>query len=66
MRDKSTSARLCAKNAGGGLMREGGAYLRDTTVIEICTPRNLFPMIRASEICKKRLKHQKTGRIFSK
>ena len=33
-RDKNTSARLCANNAGvGGLMREGGrAYLRDTTV----------------------------------
>ena len=35
MRDKTTSARLCAKNAGG-LMHEGrgggGAYLRDTTV----------------------------------
>ena len=30
--DKNTSARLCAKNAGGGLMHEGGAYLRDTTV----------------------------------
>ena len=30
-RDKSTSARLCAKNAGGAYAR-GGAYLRDTTV----------------------------------
>ena len=30
-RDKNTSARLCAKKAGG-LMREGGVYLRDTTV----------------------------------
>ena len=24
VRGKNTSARLCAKNAGGGLMREGG------------------------------------------
>ena len=33
-RDKNTSAGLYAKNAGGGggLMREGRAYLRDTTV----------------------------------
>ena len=31
-RDKNTSARLCAKNAGGAYAR-GGAYLRDTTVI---------------------------------
>ena len=31
-RDKNTSARFSAKNAGGGLMREGGVYLRDTTV----------------------------------
>ena len=30
-RDKNTSARLCAKNAGGAYVR-GGAYLRDTTV----------------------------------
>ena len=30
-RDKNTSARLCAKNAGGAYAR-GGAYLRDTTV----------------------------------
>ena len=29
--DKNTSARLCAKNAGGAYAR-GGAYLRDTTV----------------------------------
>ena len=29
-RDKNTSARLCAKNAGGAYAR-GGAYLRDTT-----------------------------------
>ena len=38
VRDKNTSARLCAKKAGGGLMREGeggGAYLRDTTVVVI-------------------------------
>ena len=35
-RDKNTSARLCAKNAGGAYAR-GGAYLRDTTVIsELC------------------------------
>ena len=31
MRDKNTSARLCAKNAGGAYAR-GGAYLWDTTV----------------------------------
>ena len=42
MRDKNTSAGLCAKNAGGGggggLMREGGAYSRDTTVLyELCS-----------------------------
>ena len=37
-----------------------------TQIIKICTPRNLFPMIRASEICKKRLKHQTTGKFFSK
>ena len=30
--DKNTSAKLCAKKAGG-LMHEGGAYLRDTTVV---------------------------------
>ena len=30
-RDKNTSARLRAKNAGGAYAR-GGAYLRDTTV----------------------------------
>ena len=32
MRDKNTSAGLCAKNAGGAYA-QGGAYLRDTTVI---------------------------------
>ena len=32
MRDKNTSARLSAKNAGGGAYARGGAYLRDTTV----------------------------------
>ena len=34
MRDKNTSARLCAKNAGGAYAQGGGrgAYLRDTTV----------------------------------
>ena len=33
-RDKNTSARLCAKNAGGGdLCTRWGAYLRDTTVL---------------------------------
>ena len=31
--DKNTSARLCAKNAGEAYAR-GGAYLRDTTVLE--------------------------------
>ena len=33
-RDKNTSARLCAKKAGGGggAYARGGAYLRDTTV----------------------------------
>ena len=30
-RDKNTSARLCAKKAGGAYA-QGGAYLRDTTV----------------------------------
>ena len=30
-RDKNTSARLCAKKAGGAYAR-GGVYLRDTTV----------------------------------
>ena len=30
-RDKNTSARLCAKNAGGAYAR-GGACLRDTTI----------------------------------
>ena len=30
-RDKNTSARLCAKNAGGAYAQRG-AYLRDTTV----------------------------------
>ena len=33
-RDKNTSARLCAKNAGGAYAR-GGAYLRDTTVYDL-------------------------------
>ena len=46
MRDKNTSARLREKNAGGGgLMHEGGAYLRDTTVIllkQLCSPGNTF------------------------
>ena len=40
MRDKSTSARLCAKNAGGAYARggaRGGVYLRDTTVYVIET-----------------------------
>ena len=32
MQDKNTSARLCAKNVGGAYA-QGGAYLRDTTVI---------------------------------
>ena len=31
-RDKNTSARLCAKNAGGAYVR-GEAYLWDTTVV---------------------------------
>ena len=31
VRDKNTSARLCAKNTGGAYAR-GGAYLQDTTV----------------------------------
>ena len=38
MRDKNTSVRLCAKNAGGGggggAYARGGAYLRDTTVCD--------------------------------
>ena len=33
--DKNTSARHCAKNAGGAYARGGGAYLRDTTVLVI-------------------------------
>ena len=37
MRDKTTSARLCVKNAGGTYARwgggGGGAYLQDTTVL---------------------------------
>ena len=33
-RDKNTSAGLCAKNAGGAYAR-GGAYLRDTTVLDL-------------------------------
>ena len=34
VRDKNTSARLCAKNAGGGGgLCAGGAYLCDTTVL---------------------------------
>ena len=37
VRDENTSVRVCAKNAGG-LMREGGVYLRDTTVLHI--PQN--------------------------
>ena len=32
VRDENTSARLCAKNAGGGGLCARGAYLRDTTV----------------------------------
>ena len=32
-RDKNTSTRLCAKNAGG-TYAQGWAYLRDTTVSE--------------------------------
>ena len=41
-RDKNTSARLCAKNAGGAYAR-GGAYLRDTTVLKatVTTCRNV-------------------------
>ena len=35
-RDKNTSARLCAKKAGGAYAR-GGAYLRDTTVNQLRT-----------------------------
>ena len=31
--DKNTSARLSAKNVGGGAYARGGAYLWDTTVI---------------------------------
>ena len=31
MRDKNTSVRVCAKNAGGAYAR-GGAYLQDTMV----------------------------------
>ena len=32
-RDKNTSARLSAENAGGAYARGRGAYLRDTTVL---------------------------------
>ena len=42
-RDKNTSARLCAKNAGG-LMRRG-AYLRDTTGILIATALTLNSLL---------------------
>jgi len=31
-RDKNTCARTLAENVLGGLIREGGAYMRDTTV----------------------------------
>ena len=33
VRDKNTSARLCAKNARGGAYAQGGAHLRDTMVL---------------------------------
>ena len=40
--DKNTSARLCAKNAGGGgAYARGGAYLRDTTVNSLEIPTHL-------------------------
>ena len=45
MRGKNTSARLCAKNAGGACAR-GGAYLRDTTVLHqfvLCPEPTLSP-----------------------
>ena len=41
MRDKNSSARVCAKNAGGLTLEGGGreAYLQDTMVIKLlsCT-----------------------------
>ena len=37
-RDKNTSARLCAKNAGGAYAR-GGAYLRDMLMTSSCAFR---------------------------
>ena len=43
-RDKNTSAGLCAKNAGGAYARGGGgggAYLRDTTVLDPLLFQNL-------------------------
>ena len=44
-RDKNTSARLYAKKAGG-VMCEGGAYLRDTMVLSIavCALRCMGPV----------------------
>ena len=41
-RNKNTSARLCAKNAGGAYVR-GGAYLRDTTVYKFKGVRVTHP-----------------------
>ena len=40
-----------------------------TQINEICTPRNLFLMVRvantlSSEMCKNLLKHENTGKIF--
>ena len=45
-RDKNTSERLCAKNAGGAYAR-GGPYLQDTTVV------NKVPNDRASSCLDK-------------
>ena len=39
-RDKNTSARLCAKSAGGAYAR-GGVYLRDTTVYQLLTHKRI-------------------------
>ena len=44
VRDKNTSVRVCTKNAGGAYAR-GGAYLRDTTVLDCSLiPRPLLAL----------------------
>ena len=44
-RDKNTSVRVCAKNAGGAYAR-GGAYLWDTTVIIIIIIKIIMTVCR--------------------